>query len=407
MTTKEFQGGVFAATLPGGRAGATIKVDADGISARVPDSAGGETFRMAFAGCSLEQGGASGRMIFCRDPNRSTTIFCEEKNFLPTLAALGGDRLASALLTLNTTEGGKRSRSRRIWLIGLSVAAVLAFAGHQAITRGGKAAVRALPMSVDEKIGELAWSAIDKHGPEVKDTVVVGAIQKMVDRLAPQTTSFAGKRLDFRVTVIDAPIVNAFCLPGGRIVVFSGLIRKASDPDQVASVLGHEMAHATLRHGLQRIAQSAGIVVALQIMVGDLGGLMAFVTEIAQQGLITSYGREQETEADMEGLRMAHGAGIDGSGLERFFAVLEEEHGDVPEVMQWLSTHPQLTERRAAIKRRWNELGPKKAVAWGLDWEAVVKRAGNPSLTAEFKPETAGVDSGVPRADDVPDASAP
>ncbi|MDZ4696977.1 MAG: M48 family metallopeptidase [Deltaproteobacteria bacterium] len=407
MKSQAFQGGVFHTQLPGGRAGATIVIDADGISARVPDSAGGETFRIGFADCSLQQGGASGRMVFCRDSNRSTTIFCEEKQFLSTLAASGGDRVASALSTLNATEGGKRARTRRHWLVGLSVAAILGFAGYQAFSRAGNAAVRALPISVDEKMGELAWSAIDKHGPEVKDAVVVGAIQKMADRLAPQSKSFAGKRLAFRVTVIDAPIVNAFCLPGGRIVVFTGLIRKASDPDQVASVLGHEMAHATLRHGLQRIAQSAGIIVALQIMVGDLGGLMAFVTEIAQQGLITSYGREQETEADMEGLLMAHGAGIDGSGLERFFAVLEQEHGDVPEVLQWLSTHPQLTERRATIKQRWKELGPSKAVAWEIDWEAVVKRAGNPSLTAEYKPESAGVDSGVPRADDAPDATAP
>jgi beta-barrel assembly-enhancing protease len=407
VTSKEFQGGVFAATLQGGRAGATIVVDADGISARVPDSAGGETYRIAFIGCSLEQGGASDRMIFCRDPNRSTTIFCEEKTFLSALAEFGGNRLAPALSTLKITEGGKRTRSRRMWLIGLSLVALLGFAGYQAFSRAGNAAVRALPISVDEKIGELAWSAIDKHGPEVRDTVVVGAIQKMVDRLAPQSKSFAGKRLDFRVTVIDAPIVNAFCLPGGRIVVFTGLIRKASDPDQVASVLGHEMAHATLRHGLQRIVQSAGIVVALQIMVGDLGGLMAFVTEIAQQGLITSYGREQETEADREGLRMAHDAGIDGSALERFFAVLEQEHGDVPEVLQWLSSHPQLAERRAAIKQHWKQLGPSKAVAWEIDWAAVVKGAGNPSLTAEYQPESTGVDSGVPRADDVPDASAP
>jgi len=407
VSNQEFQGGVFSTILPGGRSGATISFDTDGIVARVPESAGGNTFRIAYGECSLEQGGASGRMIFCRDANRSTTVFCEEKNFLDTLGVAAGSQLWPTIAALKSQDSARNAGTRRNWLIGLSIVALLGYLGYQGVSRAGKAAVRTLPISADVKIGELAWSSFEKHGPEVKDTVVVGAIQKMVDRLKPHTKTFDGKPLEFRVTVVDAPIVNAFCLPGGRIVVFTGLLRKAADPDQVAAVLGHEMAHATLRHGLQRIAQSMGLVVAVQVMIGDIGGLMAVVAEVAQQGIITSYGREQETESDLEGLRMAHAAGIDGSALERFFGVLQDEHGDVPEVLQWLSSHPQLGERRAAIKAQWAQLGTFKAVPWGIDWAEVVKRAGNPSLNADPVPAPTGVDSGATQADDVPDAAAP
>ena len=89
--------------------------------------------------------------------------------------------------------------------------------------------------------------------------VVVDAIDTIVRRLADHASR---TDVTYEVWVVDAPIVNAFALPGGYIVVYTGLIDKAETPEQLAGVIAHEMAHVTKRHGLQRVAQSAGVILS-------------------------------------------------------------------------------------------------------------------------------------------------
>ena len=187
--------------------------------------------------------------------------------------------------------------------------------------------MRSLPVEIDKKIGELAIETMDLEGGRVTDPFVVGAVEEMVNRLRPHA---CGEGFDFQVCVIDAPVLNAFALPGGPIVVYTELIEKATEAEQVAGVVGHEMAHVTLRHGLQRISGSVGVLVALELIMGDATGLMAIGKELLQAGAITSYSREQESQADMEGLRMLHAARIDATALARFFDFLQREQGELP-----------------------------------------------------------------------------
>jgi predicted Zn-dependent protease len=377
---RTFSGGIFSDTLDGGRAGAKVELTPSGVCARTPD---GESFVIAFRDCQVEVGGFSGRMVFCRNADRSLTIFCEDRKFPEALSFA-----SSGILDQQLGEGQRQQRneSRRGTLIGTAVLigiAVLAVVSYFGIRAGGKAAVHALPISVDRQIGSAAFKSMDLGGPEITDEVVVGAMQTIVDRLAPHA---AIDGMQFDVHVVDSPAVNAFALPGGTIVVFTGLISSADQADQVAGVLGHEISHATLRHGLQRIGQSLGIWAAVTLLLGETGGLTAAAVDLFQVASINSYSQEHENDADAESVRMLHAAGIDPLALSRFFQTLEEEEGDLPGLVSWISTHPQHAARIANVKSLVAALPQREYQPLEIDWENVQSRV----MKTESKPSGGG-----------------
>ena len=196
----------------------------------------------------------------------------------------------------------------------------------------------------------------------------------IVDRLAPHA-AFEG--MDFEVHVVNSPAVNSFALPGGTMVVFTGLIEHAESADQVAAVLGHEMAHATLRHGLQRISHSMGIWAAVSLLIGDASGLLAAGADLFQFATMNSYSREQENAADDEGIRMLYSAGIDPASMAQFFQLLEEQHGNLPGMLAWISTHPDHASRVENVQSKVAKLKRRKYQPIEIDWEQVQDRIRN------------------------------
>ncbi|TWU01609.1 M48 family metallopeptidase [Neorhodopirellula pilleata] len=368
---EHFSGGCFCETLPDGRCGGDVELRPAGVFARAPD---GQEFLIPYRECQVEIGGFSGKMVFCRGRDRNITIFCEDPRFVRSLS-LASSGILDEQLQIGLRK--QRGENRRQWVIGtgLLVGIVMAcVVGYFAIRAGATAAVMALPISVDEKIGSAAMASMDLGGPRVTDDVVVEAMQSMVDRMAPEA---AINGLDFRVSVVQSDVVNAFALPGGSMVVYTGLIENAERPEQVAAVLAHEMSHATLRHGLQRVARSMGIWAGVSMLIGDVGGLIGAGADLFQMATINSYSREQETEADREGVRMLHASGIDPTGMGEFFALLQHEHDEVPEIFSWISTHPDHAARIASVENMIAGLPEQNYEPLDVDWPSVQGRLKN------------------------------
>jgi Zn-dependent protease with chaperone function len=363
-----FTGGVFSEAIQGGRSGAEITLSPRGISACTAE---GDNFVLSYSECRIEIGGFSGRMVFCRNHDKSLTIFCEDRSFPRELLQASSGLLDEQLSDQLKQRRSATWRGRGIGVTVLVGIVVLIVGAYLGIRAGARAAIRAVPVSVDKQIGSLAFDSMDLGGPEINDPVVVEAIQVMVDRLEPHA---ALDGMEFEVHVVDAQMVNAFALPGGTIVVFTGLIAKADSANQVAGVLGHEMAHATLRHGMQRIGQSLGLAAAVSLLLGDTQGLVAAGAELFQLASINSYSREQENAADAEGVRMLHAAGIDPAGFTAFFQTLKDEHGELPGVASWISTHPQHDDRIAAIEEQLASLPDREYILLEIDWEDVQQR---------------------------------
>jgi predicted Zn-dependent protease len=182
----------------------------------------------------------------------------------------------------------------------------------------------------------VAKSRIDQSPALNRDVVEVG------ERLAR-----VANRPDFqwKFVVIDDPKqVNAFCLPGGKVAVYTGILPVAQDQAGLAVVLGHEIAHALARHGAERmsqgmVAQSVGQALAIGLGGGaDSAMILAAYGLGAQYGVLLPYGRTQESEADHIGLLLMAQAGYDPRVAVEFWQRMERSGGG--RMPEFLSTHP-------------------------------------------------------------------
>lgn len=340
----EFPGGVFSDEIDGGRAGAHLRIADRGLTARTSQ---GREFFLSFSDCELELGGDSGRMLFCRTADRSLTFFCEDRRFPEALKRAAAGELFEQVDAILSMGQRKRWVSRiSLWTI-LVITVVAIIGGYFGVIAAAQAAIRAVPMSVDEQIGRAALpSVLAEFGEEVRKPEALDAIQSIVDRFAPHA---AMQGVNYQVVLVDSDVVNALALPGGTILVFRGLIDEMSSTEQLSAVIAHEMAHVTLRHHLTQIARSVGVVGALQIVVGDVGGIVAIGSEVLQHAALNNYSQAQETEADLEGAHMMHEAGIDPHAMIQMLDNLPDGH--LPGALSWLATHPDSDERMNSVQQ--------------------------------------------------------
>ena len=163
---------------------------------------------------------------------------------------------------------------------------------------------------VSQQIRDIAQRLIQRV-PEVTR----GARQPSTAAPAPEDY----RNFQWDVTVIQSDDANAFCLPGGKMAVYTGLLPVAQNQDAMAIVMGHEIAHALLRHGSQRMAQQKLVQMGQMAAGVALGGMdpnqqravMGALGAGAQYGFILPYGRNHESQADEVGLMLAAAACFD------------------------------------------------------------------------------------------------
>ena len=146
------------------------------------------------------------------------------------------------------------------------------------------------------------------------------------------------------LTVLDHDLVNAFALPGGRIVIFRGLLEEAANPDEVAAVLAHEIGHVVHRDPTRDALRLAGSVGVLGLIFGDFAG-GTVVLLLANQLINAQYSQAAETGADDYSHAVLTRAGLPPAALGTFFERLRDEHGDAEGIYAHFSTHPQMTAR--------------------------------------------------------------
>lgn len=365
-----YDGGIFSGDLPGGRAMARLDLRTDGVRIAIAGDSAQERW-IRWEDVSVDVGGASGRMVFLRSRLSDEVVFSEAPGFLSDLQRLGHPTLTESFRTMSDL----RTRRRRSTILALGSlflgCAILLPALYYGLLGAAKLAVKSLPVSVDRSIGQMASQSIPIGQGLPKDHAAQKFVEQVVERLKPYA---ALQGLDFQVRVVDDPQPNAFALPGGQMVVYTGLLELARSAEQVAGVLAHEMAHATLRHGLMRIGQSMGVIAAVQLLMGDAAGLVALGAQLAQQSVLTSYSRVAEREADLEGARMLHEAGIDPEAMAEFFLLIHQERGDMPKIPTWISTHPGDEDRAESIRRFKATLPPKRYSPMDVDYESIRKK---------------------------------
>lgn len=162
----------------------------------------------------------------------------------------------------------------------------------------------------------------------------------------------------------DDEVLNAFCAPGGYIYVYTGLIKFLEYEDELAGVMGHEIAHADLRHSTQQLTQAFGLGVLLAILVDGDPGLL---TEIAASLVNLSFSRSDESEADESSVEYLCGTDYAADGTAGFFEKLEGF-----EVPEFISSHPSSDTRVEDITEYATQLGCELTLNPNADYQSLI-----------------------------------
>lgn len=171
------------------------------------------------------------------------------------------------------------------------------------------------------------------------------ALEAMTDRIMGRATV----PYPLSVVVFDDPLVNAFALPGGHVVLFKGLIDAADHPDQVAAVLAHEIGHVAARDPVRLALQSAGSAGLMGLVFGDFWGGM-LTLGLTNQFIEARYSQSAETAADAYAHRRLNAAGLPPEALATLFERLREKHGEATGVFQYFQSHPSFSDRIDAAR---------------------------------------------------------
>ena len=350
--------------LPGGKASGVLRVSGRGIEIVIGNMRG----HLPFAGLHLQTGGASDRLILLNHP-----AYKEWYLYTSDRAILNNPHLHSQPDLEKLVRQAKQVRYMA-WggvlaalLIFIALPVFLLMFSH--VWTGLLA--RQVPVSMEAAIGKAALAQYrlqQSFMPQAQSDEVLAPL------LAPLQPTLKNSRYKWRFMIVNDPQSNAFALPGGQVVIHSGLILKARNAEEVLGVLGHEIAHVERQHGLQNLIGSTGAYLVVSALFGDVSGLMAVLVNSAPMLLAQSYSRHFEEDADEVGIGFLRSARINPQGLISFFeSMLKEEEkqwrkidhdqtrGAAKAGLQFLSTHPATEKRIANLKRL---LGQQKPQSW-------------------------------------------
>ena len=236
----------------------------------------------------------------------------------------------------------------------LAIAALGAAAGCQSTTSGGAVGAdrQQLLLVSSAELDRMAAQAYNKlqaesakKGTLNTDAALTRRVRAIATRITPQTRVFRADAPAWKweVNTITSKELNAFCMPGGKIMFYSGLIQqlKLTD-DEIAVVMGHEIAHALREHSREQVSQAIAAQTAIGVGAALLGvgAGSADLANIAYESLVaTKFSRVDEQEADRIGLELAARAGYDPrAGVTVWQKMIDASKGGRPP--EFLSTHP-------------------------------------------------------------------
>lgn len=270
-------------------------------------------------------------------------------------------------------------------IIACSLIAVI-LVGCAKVVFTGRRQAKLIPSN---QINSLSFQQYDQflsQNPPMKSGDAVNMVKRVGLKIQQATEKYYRangmadqlEEFQWEFNVVDDPTVNAFCMPGGKVVVYTGILPIAKDEDGLAVIMGHEVAHALAHHGNERMSQTLGLQGALlaieaAIAVGQgapadtaeaarnartRGAIMQAAGAGAQVGVLLPFSRKHESEADEIGLYLMAIAGYNVDAASPFWERMNAGGGQRPP--EFLSTHPDPDRRSQNLR----ELAPKaKALA--------------------------------------------
>lgn len=214
-------------------------------------------------------------------------------------------------------------------------------------------------IETERRLGDALFAQARASLDLVQQTELAAAVNEIGARLA------GGAAHPIQWHLARSPELNAFALPGGHVVIFTGLIAAAETPEELAGVMAHELQHVRLRHSLRAALHALGLRAVLALALGDLPA-----TDLGARLAELQFSRAQEHAADRAAVAALQAAGIDPRGLVRFFQRLAaRDRGTIA----LLATHPAAADRIAALETL---LPPAAPPPLSYDWPRLRSLAG-------------------------------
>lgn len=192
--------------------------------------------------------------------------------------------------------------------------------------------------------------------PEAANSQLYAYVRSLINTILNTGKVVNKNNFVWSVKIIDDPkTLNAFCTPGGHIYVYTGLIKYLDSEDQLLGVLGHEIAHADLRHSTEQLTKQYGVSILADALGGNKTALAQIATSVAGGLAGIQFTRVDEAEADKQSVIYLCPTPYNAAGAAGFFEKMNASGGK--QLPEWLSTHPNPSNRIENIKKTKQEMG--------------------------------------------------
>jgi predicted Zn-dependent protease len=197
-----------------------------------------------------------------------------------------------------------------------------------------------LPLSFDKSLGDAARESM--HEP------VDSAGSALLTKFAAQMKWDTPEKLTF--SVVSSKIENAYALPGGYVVVYTGLLQKLQKKEQLAALLSHEIAHVTCRHSVRKLCRDMSTSILISVILSDASGAAGAIYSNANAIYSLTYSRQYEKQADIVGMETLRRNQIDQRGMLELMEALKKLGGDT-RLPEFISTHPLTANRIGYVEK--------------------------------------------------------
>ena len=302
---------------------------------------------------ALPQPGAGGRLtLVLQDSVHDPDTYSDARLTVEDPATARRVRDRCPELDKKPAFGWRAARPYLLW--SGAAAASLAFLFWFGIPMLAGFLVQVIPDRAQIALGEIVENQIielfARSTGQSRDTLICrqGGGQEALDALMARFTAEAPVHVPVTITVLNVEQVNALALPGGRILVFNGLVDFAGHPNALAGVLAHELGHIAERHPLRGTLEKGAAGALIGLLLGDIAG-GAIIAAGVEYATSAAYSREMEAQADDYAVAAMNRQGWTVGPFGAFFERLAKENPESGGVMAMLSTHPASEDRRRTI----------------------------------------------------------
>lgn len=341
MPSKIYQGVMIHPELPSGRCGGNISVDHFGITFISEDI----RHSISLSELQINAGGAGNRFLFfsaTRQPDIS--IYTSDRSILKDEILINNPRF--------TTQIKASSKTLRKLMVASLVAVAVLGIGILGLILSKDRIVRSIanqiPVSWEEKAGDQLFSSITAGREMVKND----SLKRVFEQAAqPLLTEVRKKGFNIDLYFVKDGTINAFALPGGKVVIQTGLVENARSWEEVMGVLAHELAHVTNRHHVRGVINNVGLFAILSAMFGDVSALAGTFANMGGQLASLANSRTFEYEADADGWNYLVAAKMNPHGMISFFGMLQKRQTTLEKLpLSIISTHPDTKSRIETLK---------------------------------------------------------